>query len=143
MSLRRIIGTCLLVSLAATPALAQLKAGATAPLFKAQASLGGKQFTFSLSEALKKGPVVVYFYPKAFTSGCTVEAHEFAEAMGKFHALGASVIGIRNDDIATLDKNTTTKNHNKKTKTTNNEQRIMTAYDAVMMGFMPYASRTS
>jgi peroxiredoxin Q/BCP len=143
MSLRRIIGTCLLVSLAATPALAQLKAGAKAPLFKAQASLGGKQFTFSLSEALKKGPVVVYFYPKAFTSGCTVEAHEFAEAMGKFQALGASVIGISNDDIATLDKFSTSECRSKFPVAADSDQRIMTAYDAVMMGFMPYASRTS
>src|SRR3569832_241902 len=143
MSLRRIIGTCLLVSLAATPALAQLKAGATAPLFKAQASLGGKQFTFSLSEALKKGPVVVYFYPKAFTSGCTVEAHEFAEAMGKFQALGASVIGISNDDIASLDKFSTSECRSKFPVAADSDQRIMTAYDAVMMGFMPYACRTS
>lgn len=136
---------CLLVLLAgaSTPALAQLKPGDKAPMFKAQASLGGKQFTFSLAEALKKGPVVVYFYPQAFTSGCTIEAHEFAEAMGKFHALGASVIGVSNDDIATLDKFSTSECRSKFPVAADKGQRIMTAYDAVMMGFMPYASRTS
>lgn len=135
----------LLISLAAvtTPALAQLKPGDKAPMFKAQAALGGKQFTFSLPEALKKGPVVVYFYPKAFTSGCTEEAHDFAEAMGQFHALGATVIGVSNDDIATLDKFSTSECRSKFPVAADNGQRIMTAYDAVMMGFMPYASRTS
>lgn len=126
-----------------TPAVAQLKPGDKAPLFKAQASLAGKQFTFSLSDALKKGPVVVYFYPKAFTSGCTIEAHEFAEAMAKFNALGASVIGVSNDDIATLNKFSTSECRSKFPVAADEGQRIMTAYDAVMMGFMPYASRTS
>lgn len=127
----------------ATPALAQLKPGDKAPMFKAQASLGGKQFTFSLAETLKKGPVVVYFYPKAFTSGCTQEAHDFAEAMSKFHALGATVIGVSNDDIATLDKFSTSECGSKFPVAADKNQRIMTAYDSVMMGFMPYASRTS
>jgi peroxiredoxin len=142
--LKRIItGLFILISMAATPALAQLKPGDKAPMFRAQASLGGKQFTFSLAEALKKGPVVVYFYPKAFTSGCTAEAHEFAEAMGAFHALGASVIGISNDDIETLDKFSTSECRSKFPVAADKDQRIMTAYDSVMMGFMPYASRTS
>ena len=136
---------CLLIGLvgAVTPAFAQLKPGDKAPMFKAQASLGGKQFTFSLAEALKKGPVVVYFYPKAFTSGCTIEAHEFAEATPKFAALGASVIGVSNDDIETLDKFSTSECRSKFPVAADNGQKIMSAYDAVMMGFMPYASRTS
>jgi peroxiredoxin len=133
----------ILVAMAATPAFAQLKPGDKAPLFKAEASLGGKQFTFSLAEALKKGPVVVYFYPQAFTSGCTAEAHEFAEAMPSFNALGASVIGVSNDDIATLDKFSTSECRSKFPVAADKGQRIMTAYDAVMMGIMPYASRTS
>ncbi|MFA5958390.1 peroxiredoxin [Hyphomicrobium sp.] len=140
----RAIG-CLLICVAglATPALAQLKPGDKAPMFKAEASLGGKQFTFSLAAALKKGPVVVYFYPKAFTSGCTIEAHDFAEATAKFNALGATVIGVSNDDIATLDKFSTSECRSKFPVAADKDQRIMTAYDAVMMGFMPYASRTS
>ena len=84
-------------------AYAGLKPGSAAPDFSAQASLGGKVFTFSLAQALKQGPVVLYFYPAAFTSGCTVEAHEFAEATDKFKALGATVIGVSGDDIKTLE----------------------------------------
>src|SRR5580704_568215 len=81
------------------PAEAALNPGAAAPDFTTQASLGGKEFSFSLADALKQGPVVLYFYPAAFTPGCTVEAHDFAEATEKFHALGATVIGVSHDPI--------------------------------------------
>lgn len=83
---------------------AALAIGANAPDFSADAALGGKPYRFALAETLKKGPVVLYFYPKAFTSGCTVEAHQFAEATPKFAALGATVVGMSNDDIETLKK---------------------------------------
>ncbi|HYP58512.1 MAG TPA: redoxin domain-containing protein, partial [Beijerinckia sp.] len=66
--------------LTTSPVFADLKLGDTAPDFTAQAAFGGKDFTFNLSEALKKGPVVLYFYPKSFTRGCTIEAHDFADA---------------------------------------------------------------
>ncbi len=92
----------LLLLLAATPSFAALKPGDTAPDFKAQASLAGKEFTFSLREALKKGPVVVYFYPAAFTGGCNLQAHTFAEDHDKFAAAGASVIGVSLDSISRL-----------------------------------------
>jgi len=90
-----------LVSLAAlaSPAEAALKPGDLAPDFSAQAALGGKDFTFSLAQALKKGPVVLYFYPKSFTKGCTIEAHEFAESYDNFTAAGASLIGVSYDPI--------------------------------------------
>lgn len=88
----------------ATPALAALAVGDKAPDFATQASLAGKPFPFALKEALQQGPVVLYFYPKAFTSGCTVEAHEFAEATPEFEKLGARVIGMSGDDIDTLNK---------------------------------------
>jgi peroxiredoxin len=88
--------------LAATPSFAALKQGDTAPDFKAQASLAGKEFTYSLHDALKKGPVVVYFYPAAFTGGCNLQAHTFAEDHDKFAAAGASVIGVSLDSIARL-----------------------------------------
>src|SRR5277367_5073456 len=100
----RFAAALLATALFATPAFATLKVGDTAPVFTTQASLGGKEFTFALADALKKGPVVVYFYPKAFTTGCSLEAHAFADSMDKFGALGASVIGVSHDDIATLDK---------------------------------------
>ena len=87
---------------AAVPAAAELAEGSKAPTFSTQAALAGKEFGFSLAAALAKGPVVLYFYPKAFTSGCTLEANAFAEAMPQFKAAGASVIGMSNDDIATL-----------------------------------------
>ena len=80
---------------------AALAVGAAAPDFSAEASVGGKAFRFTMSQALKQGPVVLYFYPKSFTSGCTVEAHQFSEATDRFQALGATVIGVSNDDIET------------------------------------------
>src|SRR6202041_3615589 len=98
---REVLGFLSLV-LAATPSFAALKQGDTAPDFKTQASLAGKEFTFSLRDALKKGPVVVYFYPAAFTGGCNLQAHTFAEDHDKFAAVGASVIGVSLDSIARL-----------------------------------------
>jgi thioredoxin-dependent peroxiredoxin len=91
----------LCLTLFTTAAMAALKPGDAAPDFTVQAAQGGKTFTFSLAGALKKGPVVLYFYPKSFTRICTAEAHEFAENMENFTAAGASVIGISGDDIAT------------------------------------------
>jgi thioredoxin-dependent peroxiredoxin len=97
-------GLSLLMVMAALPAFAALKQGDTAPQFKTQASLAGKEFTFSLADALKKGPVVVYFYPSAYTSGCNVQAHEFAVNLDKFKAAGASVVGVSLDNIARLNQ---------------------------------------
>ena len=83
---------------------AELASGAKAPTFTARGALGGKLFTVNLAQALKKGPVVLYFYPKAFTQGCTLEAHAFAEATPEFRKAGATVIGMSNDDFATLQR---------------------------------------
>jgi peroxiredoxin Q/BCP len=85
------------------PILAALKVADTAPDFSARASSAGKEFTFSLPEALKKGPVVVYFYPSAYTKGCDLEAHTFAQEKEKFDAAGATIIGVSADSIARLD----------------------------------------
>src|SRR5579864_6319664 len=93
------LGLSVLVSL---PVWAALKAGETAPDFKARASLAGKEFNFSLEDALKKGPVVVYFYPSAFTKGCDLEAHTFADNKEKFDAAGATIIGVSGDSIERL-----------------------------------------
>lgn len=87
-----------------TPAFAALTPGDRAPEFSAPASLAGKQFHFSLRAALKKGPVVVYFYPSAFTGGCDLEAHTFAEDKDQFSAAGATIIGVSEDSIARLDQ---------------------------------------
>jgi peroxiredoxin len=86
----------------ALPAYAALEAGDTAPTFQAKASLAGQEFDFSLSDALADGPVVVYFYPSAYTQGCNIQAHEFAENMDAFTAAGASVIGVSLDSIERL-----------------------------------------
>jgi peroxiredoxin len=85
-----------------TPAWAALKPGDAAPDFTAKGSLGGKEFTFSLKDALKKGPVVVYFYPSAYTGGCDAEAHAFAEDADKFAAAGAQIVGVSADSLDRL-----------------------------------------
>jgi peroxiredoxin Q/BCP len=92
----------LLAAFSATPAFAALKVGDTAPDFTARASLGGKEFDFSLNDALKKGPAVVYFYPSAYTGGCDLEAHTFAENADKFKAAGANIIGVSADNMERL-----------------------------------------
>lgn len=92
----------LLVTVLAAPTFAALKEGDAAPAFKTQASLAGKAFDYSLQESLKKGPVVVYFYPSAYTGGCNIQAHEFAENIDKFAAVGTSVIGVSLDSIDRL-----------------------------------------
>ncbi len=86
------------------PAQADLPKGAKAPAFVTQGALAGKTFTFNLKTALRKGPVVLYFYPKSFTQGCTLEAHGFAEAMDEFRAAGATVIGLSADTLETQQK---------------------------------------
>lgn len=92
----------LLSSVIALPALAALKQGDAAPDFSTPASLDGKEFAFSLKDALKKGPVVVYFYPSAYTGGCNIEAHTFAVNKDKFDAVGTTIIGVSHDSIARL-----------------------------------------
>ena len=93
-----------LTTVFAAPAFAALKVGDMAPDFSATASLGGKDFTFKLNEALKKGPAVVYFYPSAYTGGCDLEAHTFAENHEKFEAVGASIIGVSADNLERLNQ---------------------------------------
>lgn len=122
---------------------AALKPGAAAPDFTTQATLAGKPFQFSLADALKKGPVVLYFYPAAFTSGCTVEAHEFAEATSQFESLGATVIGVSHDDIDTLNKFSVSECRNKFAVAADPDQHIMKEYDAVLMLKPSLSNRTS
>lgn len=100
--MRRLLLACLLSSALTQPALAALHEGDAAPDFQAQASLAGKAFNFSLQDALKKGSVVVYFYPSAYTGGCNLQAHEFAVNYDKFAVAGASIIGVSLDSIDRL-----------------------------------------
>ena len=97
-----LLTACVAAPAFTTPAWAALKPGATAPDFTAKGSLGGKEFTFSLKDALKKGPVVVYFYPSAYTGGCDAEAHAFAEDADKFAAAGAQIVGVSADSLDRL-----------------------------------------
>ena len=100
--MRKLAMAAVFAALLAAPASAELPVGAKAPLFATDAALAGKAFAFNLRAALAKGPVVLYFYPKAFTKGCTLEARQFAEASDEFSAAGATVIGMSADDIDTL-----------------------------------------
>jgi peroxiredoxin len=100
--MKRFLLAGLLSTAIVLPAVAALKQGDAAPDFKTQASLDGKEFTFSLKDTLKKGPVVVYFYPSAYTGGCNLQAHTFAVNHEKFAAAGASVVGVSLDSIARL-----------------------------------------
>ncbi len=129
---------------AVSPASANLAVGATAPDFTIPSAVAGKTAQFSLREALSKGPVVVYFYPKSFTSVCTIEANLFAEAMPQFEALGASVIGISTDDIETQRAFSTKECRDKFPVGADADGKVATAYDAVWgFGKMVIASRTS
>ncbi len=140
---RRIVLLGLLGSFVTTASFAAQKPGDPPPEFSAQASIGGSVFTFSLSEALKKGPVVLYFYPAAFTTGCTIEAHDFADATDTYRALGATVIGVSHDDIDTLNKFSVSECRSKFAVAADTDQKIMKSYDAVLAAKPEYADRVS
>src|SRR5665213_3655252 len=127
----------------AAPSDAALKTGAQAPDFTTEATLAGQPFKFSLADALKHGPVVLYFYPAAFTPGCTIEAHDFAEATDKFKAIGATVIGVSHDPIEKLNKFSVSECRNKFAVASDADQSIMKAYDSVLAAKPEYANRTS
>jgi len=102
--MKKLVVAAVLSTVVSIPVFAALKTGDSAPDFKAPASLAGKEFSFSLKDQLKKGPVVVYFYPSAYTSGCNIQAHTFSENHDKFAAAGATVVGVSLDRIATLNQ---------------------------------------
>ena len=141
--MRRLLFAAILTALASAPALASLSVGQTAPQFTAQASLGGKVFTFDLASALKQGPVVLYFYPAAFTKGCTIEAHTFADAMDQFKSLHATVIGVSHDTIDTLNKFSVSECRSKFAVAADPNLSVAKKYDAVLAQDPSYADRTS
>ena len=100
--MRKVLLTLGLAAFASTPGLAALPVGAKAPDFTTTGAVGGKPFKLHLAEQLKKGPVVLYFFPKAFTSGCTAEAHAFSDSIADFKKAGAQVVGMSSDNLATL-----------------------------------------
>jgi len=123
---------CLAAALAFLPprAHAALEPGAQAPSFSAPAALAGQTFTFVLAQALSRGPVVLYFYPAAFTSGCTVEAHLFADATERYSAMGATVIGVSGDDLETLKRFSLGPCGSKFAVASDHDGAIMRAYDS-------------
>ena len=102
--MRKVLLTLGLAVFASTPSLAALPIGAKAPDFTTTGAVGGKPFKLHLADQLKKGPVVLYFFPKAFTSGCTAEAHAFSDSVADFKKAGAQVVGMSADDFPTLKK---------------------------------------
>jgi peroxiredoxin len=127
----------------ARAAWAALANGERAPDFTLDAALGGKPFKFSLADALARGPVVLYFFPKAFTTGCTIEAHAFAEATPRFNALGATVIGVSNDDAETIRRFSVEACRNQFAVAGDPDAKVIRAYDAKMMLMPSMASRIS
>ncbi|MGE0803102.1 MAG: peroxiredoxin [Lautropia sp.] len=127
----------------AEPAQAELQPGAKAPDFAIDATLGGKPFKFVLAEALQRGPVVLFFYPKAFSSGCTIEANAFAAASGDYTALGATVIGVSGDDIETLNRFSVSECRSAFAVGADRGGRVMKAYDAAMPYNENFAKRIS
>jgi thioredoxin-dependent peroxiredoxin len=141
--MKKIIILGFLTALFAMPAYPALNIGVKAPMFVTQASLGGKVYTYSLADALKNGPVVLYFYPAAFTPGCTIEAHDFADAIGRYQSLGATVIGVSHDDIEKLNRFSVTECRSKFPVASDPDQSIMKSYDAILAVKPEYANRTS
>lgn len=129
---KRLTAAVLACSMIGLPsAWAALPNGASAPEFKTQAAQGGDTFQFDLNDALRKGPLVLYFFPAAFTKGCTIEAHDFAEAVPEYEKLGARVIGISADSIDVLKPFSVSECQSKFPVAADGDGKIMRAYDAV------------
>ncbi len=117
--------------------------GAVAPDFTVEAALAGKPVTVTLSEALQKGPVILWFFPKAFTSGCTKEANLFAETTTEFAALGATVIGMSNDVLSVAQEFSVKEAHNAFLVAADPEGQVIQSYDARMLFGVSTAKRVT
>lgn len=141
--MRKFALTAALALIVAANAWAALPDGAQAPGFTTQGALAGKTRSFSLSEALKSGPVVLYFFPAAFTKGCTLEAHDFAEATATFKQYGATVVGITAGNIDRVADFSSLECRNKFMVAADPGAKIAAAYDAKFKGSVALSSRTS
>ncbi len=141
---KRLITAVLAGALASgSPVWAALPEGANAPEFQTQAAQGGTTFQFKLKDALRKGPLVLYFFPAAFTKGCTIEAHDFAEAVPEYEKLGARVVGVSADKIDVLKRFSVSECQSKFPVAADADGRIMKAYDAVHDRSPDHAQRIS
>jgi peroxiredoxin len=127
----------------ASPARAALDLGDAAPNFTVPAALGGKVFQYTLSEQLAKGPVVLYFFPAAFSDGCSIEAHQFAEAIEQYKALGASVIGVSGDDLELITRFSVQACQGKFPVAADEKRAVIKAFDAAMQTRPEYANRVT
>jgi peroxiredoxin Q/BCP len=141
--MKRPLLALMLAAAVATPAFAALAPGAHAPDFTAQATMAGKAYPYDLSAALKKGPVVLYFFPAAFTKGCTIEAHEFADAADQYKALGATVIGVTAGNVDRLAEFSTSECRSKFPVVADADLKIAKSYDATLAMFPGHSNRTS
>jgi peroxiredoxin Q/BCP len=139
----RLVALTLLALTLNAPARAALDIGERAPNFTTTAALGGKVFQYSLADALRKGPVVLYFFPAAYSEGCSFEAHQFAEAIPQFQALGATVVGVSGDDIETLSKFSVQACQSKFPVASDEKQAVMKSYDAILKTRPGFANRVS
>ncbi len=134
-------GLAMALTLAA-PAWSMLAVGTAAPAFSVQATLGGQVYPFTLREALKKGPVVLYFFPGAFTSGCTIEAHEFADATDDFKATGATIIGMTAGNVDRLAEFSVSECRSKFAVAAASQE-LIRSYDSVLAVKPDWSNRTS
>ncbi len=141
--MRRTLAAISALALVAGVAHAALPVGATAPDFSAQASQAGKQFPFHLADALRKGPVVLYFFPAAFTSGCTIEAHEFADASEDYKKLGATLIGVTSGNIDRLTEFSVSECRSKFAVAADPSAKIAGQYKSTLAIYPGHSDRTS
>jgi peroxiredoxin len=141
--MKKIAALLMVLGTLCLPVRAALDVGDTAPDFTVPAALDGKVFQYTLSEALAKGPVVLYFFPAAFSDDCSLEAHLFSEAIGKFHALGASVIGVSGDDLELISRFSVQACQGKFPVAADEKKAVIKAYDTAMMTRPEYANRVS
>ena len=139
----RLVAFILVCLTLSSPARAALDIGERAPDFTTQAAMAGSVYKYSLADALKKGPVILYFFPAAYSEGCSIEAHYFAEATPQFAALGATVIGVSGDDIDTLSKFSVQACQSKFPVASDQTQAVMKSFDAVLKTRPEYANRIS
>jgi peroxiredoxin len=137
------MATSLIALQATVGAQAALDVGDRAPDFATQAAQAGRAYRFSLAEQLAKGPVVLYFFPAAFSEGCSLEARSFADAITQFESLGATVVGVSGDDIATLTRFSVQACNGKFAVASDESKAIMKSFDAVMQTRPDFANRIS